>query len=417
MRTSNTQQSTSNVEARRREEPDEETIRDLGPASDLGDGSAIAALNRSEIDMQISTARKYPRSIARSKQNMIDMATIDEETAKGCGYALKRVDRKGVISWIEGPSIRMAEIAVSCWGNLRYGARIVSEDDRFITAQGVCHDLETNVSNTMEVRRRITNRDGKKYGDDMIGVTANAASAIAARNAVFKVVPMVIVRSAYAQAMKVAGGDEKTFGDRRKAAIQAFQALGVKTEEVCEVVGKKGIEDLDTVDLRRLLGLYTAIKDGETTVEQVFHPAKAGAEPSADTAKLNEVLKSKKKPETAKEEKATEQSAAPAPVAETKPEPAKETKPAENAKESDAAAIDDDPDAPAPTVYVDFLRRATAYCDIHGIPDEHFTGGLDNAMRMTKMTEGEKIPPAMIALWWQMLKENRGYFEIHPSKQ
>ncbi len=268
--------------------------------SDGGDGSALAALNRSEIDMQISTAKKYPRSIAKAKRTMIEMATIDEATAKGCGYALKRTDKDGKIAWIEGPSIRMAEIAVSCWGNLRYGARIITEDDRFIVAQGVCHDLENNVYNAMEVRRRITTRNGKKYGDDMIGVTANAACAIAARNAVFKVVPMIIIKSAYAEAMKAAAGDEKTFSARRKNAVVAFQGMGVSTEDVCRVLGKAdgaGLEDIDTTDLRRMHGLLTAIQDGDTTLEQVFGDRSpdrqalrdridgAGKQPPADAAK------------------------------------------------------------------------------------------------------------------------------------
>jgi hypothetical protein len=56
----------------------------------------------------------------------------------------------------------MAEIAVSCWGNVRYGARVIEETDRFIVAQGVCHDLETNVYNAIEVRRRITGRTGRR---------------------------------------------------------------------------------------------------------------------------------------------------------------------------------------------------------------------------------------------------------------
>lgn len=239
--------------------------------------NALAMLNKSEIDMQVSTAKRYPRSITKAKSDMLALATIDKETAERCGYALKRTDKDGKIVWIEGPSIRMAEIAVSCWGNLRYGARVIEENDRFVVAQGMCYDLEKNIASSMEVRRRITNRSGRKYSDDMIGTTANAACAIAARNAVFKIIPGAIVRNAYEEAMKVAGGDEKTFTKRRENAVAAFKAVGVTIEEIMVVLGKPdgGMEDLDAKDLRRLFGLLTAINDGETTADQVFRPEKS----------------------------------------------------------------------------------------------------------------------------------------------
>jgi hypothetical protein len=253
--------------------------------------NVLATLNRSEIDMQISTAKKYPRSIAQAKRRMTEMATIDTETAKSCGYALKRND-KGKVVWIEGPSIRMAEIAVACWGNLRYGARVIEETERFIVAQGVCHDLENNVYNAIEVRRRITTRDGKKFGDDMVGVTANAACAIAQRNAVFKVIPRAIINPVYQEAMRTAFGDAKTFQSRRENAAAEFKKLDVTIEEILTVLGKPttgGLEDIDTTDLRRLYGLLTAITDGEATVDQIFRPQtqetperKSGAERTKD---------------------------------------------------------------------------------------------------------------------------------------
>jgi hypothetical protein len=279
---------------------DREALEGADEVIDIsGDTTAIAALNRSEIDMQISTAKRYPRSIARAQRRMVEMATVDQETAKSCGYALKRTDKDGKIVWIEGPSIRMAEIAVSCWGNVRYGSRVIEETDRFIVAQGICHDLETNVYNAIEVRRRITGRTGRKYGDDMIGVTANAACSIAARNAVFKVIPRVVVNVAYESAMRTAGGDEKTFSQRRGNAVAAFQKLGVTLEELVNVLGKTGggVEDIDTTDLRRLHGLLTAINDGETTVETVFRP-QSETQNAEKADRLNESLKSKvtKKP-------------------------------------------------------------------------------------------------------------------------
>src|SRR3954462_11756172 len=117
--------------------------------------SALESLERASVDIQISTAHKYPRSLTVVKRRMMDLATLDEETAESCFYKLNRQGKS-----IEGPSIRLAEIAASSFGNLRYGARVIANDGKQITAQGFCHDLESNVMSTIEVKRRITGRDG-----------------------------------------------------------------------------------------------------------------------------------------------------------------------------------------------------------------------------------------------------------------
>ena len=42
---------------------------------------ALELIQRAEIDMQIATAKKYPRDLAKVKRRMLDFATLDEETA------------------------------------------------------------------------------------------------------------------------------------------------------------------------------------------------------------------------------------------------------------------------------------------------------------------------------------------------
>ncbi len=110
--------------------------------------------------------------------------------------AARRQDGRGA----ERPA---AEIVTSAWGNCRAGARVVDEGAEFITAQGVFHDLERNVQVTMEVRRRITGKNGRRYSSDMIGVTGNAACSIALRNAVFRGIPRAFWIDIYDAARKV----------------------------------------------------------------------------------------------------------------------------------------------------------------------------------------------------------------------
>jgi phosphoribulokinase len=82
---------------------------------------ALGALERSQIDMQISTAKKYPRSVKAFMEEAQGMIALNQETAEACNYKLKRKEKGGGIKYIEGPSIRLLEIAASCYTNLRYG--------------------------------------------------------------------------------------------------------------------------------------------------------------------------------------------------------------------------------------------------------------------------------------------------------
>jgi hypothetical protein len=226
--------------------------------------TGAGALTRVELDQQVATAKAYPRSVAKFKATALAMATLDEETAASCFYSLPRGGKP-----IEGPSIRLAEIIGSAWGNLNYGARVVSIGDRFLTAQGICRDLERNVTMTAEVTRSIWGKSGR-YSQDMIGVTANAACSIALRNAIFKVVPMAYAKDILAQARRVAIGDATTLTARRAKMVDHFGKMGVTPERVCWLLDKRSVEDVGLDDMQTLIGLATAIREGDTTVDEAF---------------------------------------------------------------------------------------------------------------------------------------------------
>jgi len=230
--------------------------------------TVLEAMTRGEIDVQIATAHRFPRNLKRAVDEAKSLATVTPEVAESMGYALPRAGKV-----IRGPSVRLAEVLGYTWGNLRYGARVVDIDDKFVTAQGVCHDLEKNVAATSEVKRRITDRAGRRYNDDMITVASNAACSIALRNAIFKVIPFALAQEVYAAAMKVAVGDMKSLAERRQRAMAYFTGtLGVEEQRVLAVLGRRSVEEVTLDDLATLTGLKTAIKDGEISLENAFPP-------------------------------------------------------------------------------------------------------------------------------------------------
>lgn len=234
---------------------------------------SLSLIMKAEIDMQISTAKAFPRSIKNFIDKATSMVTISEDIAESCIYSLPRAGKE-----LEGPSVRLAEIIAASYGNIRSGSRVISNDGKTITAQGICHDLETNNSITVEVKRKITDRNGRTFNEDMQVVAGNAACAIAYRNAVLKVVPGAFVKPIYDSAKKLIKGDEKSLPIKRKEAIDFFKEKGVKEKQICDILEIKRVEDIDLEKLFTLRTMATALKNNESTIEEMFSPNETSVE-------------------------------------------------------------------------------------------------------------------------------------------
>ncbi len=244
----------------------------------VNSAESLAALTRSEIDVQIATAKQYPRNLARVLGNIETLATMDEEVAGSCFYTLRR---QGKV--IEGASVRMAEIIASSWGNLRVQARIIGNDGKMITAQGVCHDLESNYAVSAEVKRRITDKNGHTFSEDMQVVTGNAACAIAMRNALFKVVPAALVKKVIDKAKKVSLGESMTLETSRAKMLQYFKTIGVEEKQILDYLSIEKVDEINIDMVIELRGLANAIKEGTTTAKEAFEP-KVDAQKAQETA-------------------------------------------------------------------------------------------------------------------------------------
>jgi hypothetical protein len=272
--------------------------------------SALEAIERAEIDIAIATAKRYPRDLALVKREMREMATKDVAVATSCSYALPRAGKM-----IVGPSVRMAEIVFSCFGNLSAGARIVSMSDEQVTCQAVCHDLQRNTRLALEIPRNIHASKKAKTAEDKAAairdakhITSLAALKIGFREVIFAVVPRSLVTPIWKEAQEVAIGKGRTFDEARSACLEEFKKIGVSTKKVCEYLEIGGPEALSTAHLQILFGVLTSINEGETNVETEF-----GIAPK-DQKETKEPVKAKLPAETPKPE---------VKLPEPKPEPAK----------------------------------------------------------------------------------------------
>lgn len=244
-------------------------------------------LTKAEIDIQVTTAKRYPRSLEAFKQNALAMVKSSKETAQSCNYCITRAGKS-----IKGPSIRMAEIIQNTWGNMRTGAKVLDEGKEFVIVQGACHDLESNVAVSVEVKRRITNKQGKRYSADMVQTTTAAAISIAIRNAVFKVIPRVYIDILAGEAEKIALGSPDDFPNLVKQWMDYFIGMGISKDAILGKLGIEKVTQISKAHLITLQGIANALKDNMTTLETEF-PAKmkepqAAPESDGEQAKSDE---------------------------------------------------------------------------------------------------------------------------------
>lgn len=188
---------------------------------------------------------------------------------------------------VEGLSIRFAEAAMRCMGNLYPETRVVFEDKFKRIVSVSVTELETNVTISKEVivektveRNKV--RDGQvvigermnSYGKKVYLVEASEGELIAKQNAI----ESKVLRTAI---LRIFPGDlqdecwaklESTSLNRaakdpsaaRKQLIDAFGAIGVDAEQLKRFVGHP-LEQLVPKELVELRKVHAAVKDGEST--------------------------------------------------------------------------------------------------------------------------------------------------------
>jgi hypothetical protein len=230
--------------------------------------SALAILNRSEHAAMVQTANlpNNRRKLAEFESKLKSYANHSQPVALSMFYSLPRAGKQ-----IIGPSVRFAEIVAPCWRNCAVGARVMGDAASTVTGQGIFLDYEANLRNSVEVPRRITDKDGKRYSDDMIITTSNAAMSVARRNAVLKGgVPQALWQGAYEDAQLTAVGKAASHAQRVADAMEYLHKLGVNEWQILNSIGVPSIRELETEHLVTLRVLVQEIKRGDKTIEQVF---------------------------------------------------------------------------------------------------------------------------------------------------
>jgi hypothetical protein len=311
------------------------------------DGGGALSVAESLLDKQVATAKKYPRKLGEVRDEALSMACMSRRIAETMFYTLERKNKKtGEVTFIRGPSIRLAEVLVSAWGNLRCEARIAGEEQKYVVAEGVAFDLQKNTAMREEVKRRITYKNGGRYNADLIAVTAAAAKSIALRNAVMRIIPRGLIDECLHGAENIVlseGG--KSLEDVRDGVFRYFESVGVTDKQVLASVGLATKDDFRRQNVLDLIGFANRVRDKEITVADFIaigtNKDAEDEEAAGKVNELNEALGAGEPAEEAKEEPKAPKSD----VGESDPQTAA---PAEETPAIEEAASPSEPDTSSP---------------------------------------------------------------------
>lgn len=227
--------------------------------------SQLTAYEEAERTSQVTIAKKYPRSMTFFRRELAEIARMSQPVAMEMMYSVPRSGKQLI-----GPSVRFAEAALSCWGNCHAAVRIKDVAGDFIIAESAFFDAEKNARITVEVKRRITDKTGKRFGTDMIGVTGAAASSIALRGAILRGIPKALWADLFEQAKLTAAGEVESLDKTRNEKVALFRALGVTDAMLLNALNIPGVADIGTEEIVAMSTWHKQLIAKDCTLEDIF---------------------------------------------------------------------------------------------------------------------------------------------------
>jgi hypothetical protein len=263
---------------------EKETSKQLQNVNETA-STSVAVQARAIIEARYIMAMHHPR----------DIDTVRERLLKECarpGFAEVAKYNKPVGKGIVGPSIRFTEAAIRCMQNIDVSTMTVYDDrEKRIVRVSVC-DIESNVPYSQDVTiqktvERRSKKDGdvvvkerlnsnnqklyiiEAYDDDILN-KQNALISKAIRTLGLRLLPGDILEECMEAVGKTLSKHDSVDPDAAKRKIfDSFSTVGVKVSDIKDWLGHSG-ESLTPKELQDLRGMYSAIKDGETTWREIM---------------------------------------------------------------------------------------------------------------------------------------------------
>lgn len=311
---------------------------------------SLIAKSMADSQTRWLVAMKRPRDMNIVRQDMI-------QECKRPGFArsaIYAVPRGGTM--IKGLTIRFAEVAMRCFGNMNAEAQTLFDSNEERVVRVTVTEYEANTSWTRDItikktkevkqlsrgQRPIRSR-ANSYGetvyivdatDDDVTMKESSAISKASRTGILRMIPGHIQEEMRALCERTAADAAAKDPDaERNQMLDAFASINIAPDSLVEYLGHP-IEKCTPVELTELRFLFGALRDGQADWGTV----------TADVKKTREALKEKAAAHLGKAAPKTD-----APKAEpAKPEPAKKSGTAA-AKDKIAKAAAPAPAQAAPT--------------------------------------------------------------------
>jgi len=225
------------------------------------------------------------------------------------------------MKYVEGLSIRAAESLATRWGNCAYGAEPIEDDGETFTFGVVFLDYETNVraARLGRVSRRYkkSERRGGGYAvtpeDRFNDVVIPAKQSKILRECILRALPSGLTKAYMLRAkelMKIQFTPEQQ-KKLREQILSQFDKLKVTEEQLAEILGKPLNMGVTQNELIHLKGILNALKDGETTVEQLIQDRKGDLQKTQTASAEDALLAAQAQASEKKEESKSGQQSSP----------------------------------------------------------------------------------------------------------
>ena len=232
-------------------------------AVEIGSAYAVA-----EAQGKLILAKRFPRDEGMAFDRVMD-ACSRPQLASVAFWKYRRGGQS-----LEGPSIRLAEEIARCWGNMESGLRELSRKPGESEMEAFAWDYETNALSSQRftvkhVRDKSEGNVSLSSERDIYEITANMGMR-RVRARILAILPGDLVEAAIERCKQtVAGGVKQPLGDRIKAMIMRFKDQGVTAEQLAQYLGHP-LDETTPGEIADLTGVYTSIRDGQTTAAEWF---------------------------------------------------------------------------------------------------------------------------------------------------
>lgn len=221
-----------------------------------------------EVHLRFVMANQFPRNLNLVRQNIAEECK-DKELAEAAEYVFPRGG-----ATVKGASIKLMEAIAKYYGNIESGVRVLERRVGSSTIEVYALDLQTNTRQSIVFD--VSHVRGKKSGQekltderDIYEMEANFASR-RKRKCLEALIPKSLVDEAIKLCHETTKNDNsKTHAKRLEQLLKTFEKFGVDKGSI-EKFLEKTTEEFTPDDFQTMLGVYTAIKDGQQTVGEVF---------------------------------------------------------------------------------------------------------------------------------------------------